>query len=116
MWDKKNGDTDFADCELAWTNQPKAVRLFRWRWNGMLQEAAGSKKEIREHPTQKPVALMKWCISFFPECRSVIDPFAGSGTTLVAAKALGLTAIAIEREEKYCEVAANRLAQEILAF
>ena len=114
VWDKKNDGTDFADCELAWTNQDAAVRIFRWRWNGMLQEHGGDKKEPRLHPTMKPLALMKWCISLFPDCRSVIDPFMGSGTTLVAAKSLGLTAIGIEREEQYCEAAARRLMQDFL--
>lgn len=116
VWDKKNDGTGFADCELAWTNQRAAVRIFRWRWNGMLQEYSGRLKEKRLHPTMKPLALMKWCIGLFSGCRSVIDPFMGSGTTLVAAKELGLSAIGIEREEKYCEFAAKRLAQEVLAL
>ena len=57
IWDKDNGQTDFADCEMAWTNMPKAMRLLRWRWQGMLQQDMAN-KEIREHPTQKPVAVM----------------------------------------------------------
>jgi site-specific DNA-methyltransferase (adenine-specific) len=52
VWDKKNDDTDFADVELAWTSFDKASRIFRWRWNGMLQENMGKKKEYREHPTR----------------------------------------------------------------
>lgn len=59
VWDKDNGETDFADCELAWTNLPKAARLLRWRWNGMLQQDMANKEE-REHPTQKPVPVMRW--------------------------------------------------------
>ena len=57
VWDKDNTG-DFADCELAWTNLPQAVRKFRFRWNGMLQENMGA-KELREHPTQKPVPVMR---------------------------------------------------------
>jgi len=115
VWDKVNGDSDFADCELAWTNRKSAVRMFRWRWNGMLQEDM-SHKEKRVHPTQKPLALMKWCLSLFHDTKTVLDPYCGSGTTLVAAKAMGLTSIGIEREEKYCEIAAKRLIQEVFDF
>jgi site-specific DNA-methyltransferase (adenine-specific) len=61
VWDKDNTG-DFADCELAWTSFPTAVRKFKWRWNGMLQEKMGSEKETRIHPTQKPVALYKWLL------------------------------------------------------
>ena len=114
VWDKDNGTTDFADCELAWTNMQKAVRKFKWRWNGMLQEHGGDKKENRVHPTQKPLALMRWCLSLVPDAQTVLDPFMGSGTTLVAAKLEGRKAIGIEINEKYCESAAERLRQGVL--
>ena len=116
VWDKRNDGTCFSDCELAWTNQRQAVRIFRYRWNGMLQEHGGRHKELRLHPAMKPLPLMKWCIGFFPDARSVLDPFMGSGTTLVAAKALGLMAIGIEQDERYCEAAAARLSQEVFQF
>ncbi|MFA5038002.1 MAG: site-specific DNA-methyltransferase, partial [Candidatus Izemoplasmatales bacterium] len=61
-----------------------------------------------------PVALMKWCIDFFPDTQPILDPFMGSGTTLRAAKDLGRKAIGIEIEEKYCEIAARRMAQAVL--
>lgn len=115
VWDKDNGANDFADCELAWTNLPRAVRRLRYRWNGFQQEP-GRRKEIRAHPTQKPLAVIKWCLSFVPEAETVIDPFMGSGTTLRAAKDTGRKAIGIEIEEKYCEIAAKRLAQEVFNF
>jgi len=113
VWDKDNGENDFADCELAWTNLETAVRKFKWKWQGMLQENMGRKEE-REHPTQKPIELMKWCIGLTPEPKTILDPFAGSGTTGRAAKDLGLHCTMIEREERYCEIAAKRMAQEVL--
>jgi len=119
VWDKDNSG-DFADCELAsdcelaWTNLNKAVRKITWRWNGMLQENMG-KKEYREHPTQKPLEVMKWAIKqAADDCMTILDPFMGSGTTLRAAKDLGRKAIGIEIEEKYCEIAVKRLAQQVL--
>jgi DNA modification methylase len=109
VWDKDNTG-DFADCELAWTNLKKAVRRLRYRWNGMLQEP-GCRKEVRVHPTQKPEAVMRWALMQAPDGCNVLDPFMGSGTTLVAAKRLGRKAIGIERERKYCDLAIERLAQ-----
>lgn len=114
VWDKDNGTNDFADCELAWTNMTRAVRKFKWRWNGMIQEQMGDKKECRVHPTQKPTALMRWCLSLVPEAKTVLDPFMGSGTTLVASKLEGRQAIGIEINEAYCEAAAKRLSQGTL--
>jgi DNA modification methylase len=114
VWDKLNGATDFADCELAWTNLPKAVRRIQWRSQGMLQQDMAH-KEFRDHPTQKPLPVIRWALSQAPDdCKTVLDPFMGSGTTLVAAKSLGRHAIGIEREKKYCDVAIERLRQESL--
>lgn len=111
IWDKVNSG-DFADAELAWTNLDKAVRIFRYLWNGMIKE----KPEFRTHPTQKPLALGKFCLSMVPEAKSVLDPFMGSGTFVVAAKALGLSAIGVDREEKFCEDAAKKLGQEVFEW
>jgi len=111
IWDKQNGASDFADAEMAWTNYGTAVRLIRHMWNGMLRKG----REPRDHPTQKPLDVMKWAIQKCPdEPQSVLDPFMGSGTTLRAAKDLGLSAIGVEAIEKYCEIAARRLSQEVL--
>jgi DNA modification methylase len=111
VWDKENGENDFADCELAWTNYERAVRRRRHRWHGMLREG----NEERLHPTQKPLAVMSWAISLCPEPpTSVIDPFMGSGTTLRACKDLGIRAVGIEADERYCEIAARRLSQQTL--
>lgn len=116
VWDKLRGDTDYADGELAWTNLQKSVRIKRWRWNGFLQENMAQKEE-RWHPTQKPLALIRWTIQQAPEhCRLILDPFMGSGTTLRAAKDMGRKAIGVEIEERYCEIAAKRMAQTVMGI
>lgn len=113
VWDKDNTG-DFADCELAWTNLPFAVRRLKWRWNGMLQENGGRWKEQRFHPTQKPVPVMRWVIqrTRVPKGSTILDPFCGSGSTGVAALAEGMNFIGIEREAKYVEIARRRIAAE----
>ena len=110
VWDKENGDNQFADCELAWTNLDIAVRKKSHMWNGMIRKG----KEAREHPTQKPLDVMQWCLSLVPDAATVLDPFAGSGTTGRACKDMGRRCVLIEREERYCEIAARRMGQEVL--
>jgi site-specific DNA-methyltransferase (adenine-specific)/modification methylase len=105
VWDKLNGANDFADCELAWTNWPKAVRRIQWRWNGMIRQG----NEDRFHPTQKPIEVMKWVIELCPKAESILDPFMGSGTTGVAAVQMGRKFIGIEREPKYFDIACKRI-------
>lgn len=107
VWDKQNSG-DFADCELAWTNLPGAVRIFRHMWNGMLR--ASERNAPRVHPTQKPIALMEWCISQAGEVATVFDPFMGSGTTGVACANLGHQFIGVECEPRYFDVACERIA------
>lgn len=110
VWDKLNGTSDFADCELAWTNMRRAVRRLAYRWNGMLRE---NNEERGQHPTQKPVGVMMWVIELATKPGDIIiDPFCGSGTTGVAAIRLGRRFIGIEREPHYAEVARKRLAAE----
>jgi site-specific DNA-methyltransferase (adenine-specific)/modification methylase len=109
VWDKLNGETDFADCELAWTNLPKAVRRIRFLWNGCMRR---ERDVPREHPTQKPIEVMRWCIEHLPEnTRTILDPFMGSGTTGVAAVKLGKRFIGIEREQQYFDIACRRIEQ-----
>jgi site-specific DNA-methyltransferase (adenine-specific) len=114
VWDKlRPDDLDQATVELAWTNFVKGARRFRFMWNGMLR----ADNDPLEHPTQKPVALMKWVLSLkWTPLGTILDPFMGSGTTLVAAKQLNRKAIGIEIEEKYCEIAVRRLSQEVFDF
>lgn len=106
VWDKLNSG-DFADCELAWTNWPQAVRRICWRWNGMIRQG----NEQRYHPTQKPLEVMKWVIDLCPKADTVLDPFMGSGTTGLAALSLGRKFIGIEREPKYFDIACRRIEQ-----
>ena len=118
IWDKRDGVgfNDQADCELAWTRGTKGTvpRIFVHRWNGMIKDSERDQKRV--HPTQKPINLMTWCLSFFPNAQTILDPFMGSGTTLRAAKDLERKAIGIEIEEKYCEIAVKRLRQEVFNF
>jgi DNA modification methylase len=108
VWDKLNTG-DFADCELAWTNLPKAVRRLRYLWNGMIRangEARG------DHPTQKPIGVMTWCIQQLPaDAHTILDPFMGSGTTGVACIKLGRRFIGIEMEPKYFDIACRRIEE-----
>jgi DNA modification methylase len=114
VWDKDNGTNEYADCEIAWTNLDKPIRKLAFRWHGMLQEP-DCERTFREHPTQKPEAVMRWALLQAPQdVKTVLDPFMGSGTTLVACKRLGRVCVGIEREERYCEIAARRLQQEAL--
>lgn len=105
VWDKKNDPTTFADCELAWTNVQGAVRVFRWLWSGPYQQ----KREQRWHPTQKPVALMEWCLGFLPNAATILDPFAGSGSTGVACVNMGRRFVGIERDPDYFDIMCRRI-------
>lgn len=109
VWDKENGDNGFADCELAWTNLPKAVRRIKWMWNGMLRKGG---EEREGHPTQKPVGVMQWAIQQLPEPNTtILDPFMGSGTTGVACVKLGRSFVGIEIDEGYFDIACARIAK-----
>jgi DNA modification methylase len=106
IWDKQNGDNDFADCELAWTNLPKAVRRVHWMWNGMIRRGG----EQRFHLTQKPLGVMEWVLGHLPaNVETVCDPYLGSGTTGVACVKRRLKFIGIEREEHHFATACDRI-------
>lgn len=105
IWDKYQPEEfSSAMVEQAWTNMAGPAKIF-------VRRVVGYEKQ---HPTQKPIEFMRWCLYYAPSSNTVLDPFMGSGTTLRAANDLGRKAIGIEIEERYCEIAANRLAQEVL--
>jgi DNA modification methylase len=103
VWDKGQRDFSLADGELAWSSQDRAVRIFTYSRAAMLKERV-------EHPTQKPIALMKWCIELVKDCESIFDPFAGSGSTGVAAMQMGRSFTGCEVNQKYYTLAAGRIA------
>lgn len=100
---------DFSDVEFAWQNTRAADRIFNLMWKGIVQaEKIGGGE--RWHPTQKPIALMRWCIEHLPiDSGAILDPFMGSGTTGVACVKLGRRFIGIEVEPKYFDIACKRI-------
>jgi site-specific DNA-methyltransferase (adenine-specific) len=102
VWDKGQRDFSLADCEFAWSSQRKAARIFDYPRSRALQDG-------KQHPTQKPIALMKWCIELLPKPQTILDCFLGSGTTGVAAVQMGRDFIGIEREPKYFDIACKRI-------
>ena len=105
-WDKMQQFSG-ADFELAWTNldgPSKAFRMSRIEAYGNID---------KQHPTQKPVALIEWCLGFLPDARTILDPFAGSFTTAVACQRLGRQSISIELDPDYYQIGLKRV-QEVV--
>jgi len=103
VWDKGQRDFSLADCEFAWTSQKRAARIFDYSRGAAMQDG-------KEHPTQKPIALMEWCIAQAAnKPQTILDPFMGSGTTGIAAANLQRAFIGIEREPKYFDIACRRI-------
>ena len=107
-WRKLNAVPTQADFELAWTNLDKPAKMF--------SSASGGAMKRHGHPTQKPLELIAWCLSLAGDAATVLDPFMGSGTTLRACKDVGKQCVGIDREERYCEIAAKRMEQEVFTF
>ena len=103
-----------SDAELAWTNVTRKILVHVELWSGAIRDNPEENGILLPHPTQKPIRLMKWCLSLLPREGTILDPFMGSGTTLRAAKDTGRKAIGIEIEERYCEIAAKRMSQGVL--
>ena len=108
VWDKGQRINQ-SDGELAYTSIGGALRIYTLNRVALMLDGA-------EHPAQKPLKLIEWCLSLVPNATTILDPFLGSGTTAVAAKNLGRKCIGIELEERYCEIAVNRLRQGVLAL
>ena len=102
IWDKGQRDFSLADVEMAWCSHWKAARAFTYSRGAALQDG-------KEHPTQKPIAVMRWCLGLLDTTGPVLDPFMGSGTTGVAAVQMGRDFIGIEREPKYFDIACRRI-------
>jgi len=102
VWDKQQTVNNFASAELAYTNIKQPAKVFRYSIHQ-------HNKRFNEHPTEKPVKLMEWCITFAKDAESVLDPFMGSGTTGVACANLGRKFIGIEIERKYFDIACERI-------
>jgi hypothetical protein len=108
VWDKQNTG-NFADAELAWTNQGTAVRIFQHMWNGLMK--ASEKGQRRVHPTQKPIALAEWAFEKYGKLDDAIfDPFLGSGMSIIAAQQMEGTrkVIGFELSPEYCTIILER--------
>lgn len=102
VWDKGQRNFSLADGEFAWSSQQKAARIFTYA-------RSKAKQDGKEHPTQKPIALMEWCLGFVKDAHTILDPFMGSGTTGVACVKAGRSFIGIERESSYFDIACRRI-------
>ena len=114
VWDKDNGATDFADCELAWTSFKTAARKFKYKWQGMLQENMKN-KERRIHPTQKPVALYSWLLDNYAiGGGKIFDPMMGSQSSRIAAYIKGFDYYGCEIDKEYLDKGNERFNRECL--
>ena len=107
VWVKPDANGYIGKAELAWTSEDRIIHYIS-------HTIAATNAERNGHPTLKPLRVISWSLGLFPESKTILDPFAGSGTTGRAAKNLNKTAVLIEKEERYCEIAANRMCQEVL--
>lgn len=112
VWDKENGASSFADAELASSSFDRAVRIFRYRWNGMIQGSHGDKRlnEKRIHPTQKPIALYKWLLTNYAnKGDKILDTHVGSGSLIIACYELGFEYMGFEIDSDYFRAANKRI-------
>lgn len=112
VWIKEQAMPNFSKADIASCTYFKKTETVTVTWTNF----TATHQATSDHPCERPVALYRWALNYIPPARAglVLDPFMGSGTTLRAAKDLGRKAIGIEIEERYCEIAARRMAQEVL--
>jgi site-specific DNA-methyltransferase (adenine-specific) len=111
VWDKDNGDNYFADFEMAWTSFDTAARMFKFKWQGMLQQNM-KQKEKRIHPTQKPVALYQWLLKNYAKTGDrILDTHLGSGSSAIAADIMGFDFVGYEIDKEYYEAALDRFTR-----
>lgn len=108
-WMKPDAPPSMGSFELAWTSLDRIAAH-------IVHSISATNRERNGHPSQKPLNVMKWAIAKLPLSATLVDPFSGSGSTLEAAKCLGVDATGIEIEERYCELSAKRLSQAVLDF
>jgi site-specific DNA-methyltransferase (adenine-specific) len=112
VWDKNNGENDFADCELAWSSFPTAVRRYKYTWNGMLQQNMKDKEE-RIHPNHKPVSLYKWLLQNYAQSGDIIlDTHMGSQSSRIAAFNMGFDYYGFEIDKDYFEAGNKRFKEQ----
>jgi len=111
IWNKLTGNNAYADGECAFTNKVGTMRIMTHQWCGAFKDSERGERAV--HPTQKPVAVMRWCISYAKDAQTILDPFMGSGTTGVACVRLGRRFVGIELEPKYYAIAKRRIQDEL---
>ena len=120
FWDKRVDlpPIDQGDGEAAWVNREGPIRIIRHKWSGLIIEPGTeesrrvpgtSAAQARLHPTQKPIRVMRWSIEQFPTAKTILDPFLGSGTTLVACQRMGRAGTGIELDPDYFDIACRRV-------
>jgi site-specific DNA-methyltransferase (adenine-specific) len=108
FWDKKNGNSDFSDGELAFTSFNKGLRKFEWLWNGFQKQ----KPENKIHPTQKPIKLYEWLLmNYAKEGDKILDTHLGSGSIAIACHNLKFDLTACELDKEYFDAAIKRINQ-----
>jgi len=113
VWDKQNGECDFADCEIAWTSFRSAVRKVDFKWNGFLQGNM-TDRESRLHPNQKPVALYRWLLENYAKPGDLIlDTHVGSASSLIACEQMGFNYVGFELDPDYYADAVKRMKKGI---